>query len=258
MGRRRVHTGRDGTPEPADHPHSGQGTENDDQLACQAQEVSAASDCGCRCRLCRQPPRGASPAHALTDCLQGQGVYPRYDGISANHTYSSGGYSYNYLGASAFISPQWGHICDTGTRDRSNVTAAFVVLQNRSATSWVQTGVVRAWGEPAWFYAEHKSAFGEYRLTYYDSSRGWAPINYGGVNRFWVQYVGPADGVNQNHWRLNVDSSIMDFTPWGIGSTGANLSDNYLLPAWTGETHYLGTDIMGTNNPTRYWGMTAQ
>jgi hypothetical protein len=136
----------------------------------------------------------------------------------------------------------------------SNTTSAWSMLSSTANNqTYAQIGVKRGFGEPS------NSFFYEFK-----GNNGAPPqlhVLFGvsnGTNRFWVQLVPPADGIRNWHLRLNIDNTIQGYTWWDpFSATGFNSSKAY--PVWSGETHYLGTDIMGsTYSPTTFDSLTVQ
>lgn len=66
------------------------------------------------------------------------------------------------------------------------------------------------------------------------------------ANHYWVQYVGSDNGGNGD-LRMNVDLTVMDYTPWNPYAYWLPASYGPFSTQFAAETKYLGTDIPTSN-----------
>lgn len=195
------------------------------------------------------------PAVAQPDCL------PNYGSRFAGLTTQGNGPGGTFEGGSAHLIARFGSLCDSGSHD-PNVNFNYVftmLLSNLVATDpanagYAQIGYYRGWGQSTYFTTEYRRNYDSFfRAIRYD----YGPLNYGGDNQFWVQWV-PDNG---GQLRLNIDLTTMTTTPWNP------YADSALGPAihgpmrveWTGETKYDGSDMPGTNSVRAYtYGLQVQ
>lgn len=201
----------------------------------------------------------AAPAAAI-DCLSGYGSL--WDGMASTASGPGG----TYEGVVAHMNANYGALCDTGTHDPGyepnslgNFNYVYVmVAQNGSAGAnrgYAQMGYYRGWAEQSYFTAEYRKNSSD---TFHRNVR-WdiGPLTYGGMNQYWVQWV-PDNG---GQFRMNIDLSVIDVTPWNpYSSTAFNPNGQGVFELhWEGETKYSGSDIPGSTSDYSYFeGMQVQ
>ena len=202
----------------------------------------------------------ASPAPAQPNCLSNYGSL--FSGMTTSSTSSP---FVSYVGASALLVPRYGHLCDYNPNGHDpNVTnpgANFNVGWSMAANGqgrpyYAQTGYYRGWGQNTYFFWEHRGAWAGTFTRSVEYARG--AINMGGINRYWVQFVG--DWRSNAWYRLNIDSTIIGETPWNpYAVNGLNIGNDGARAQFSGETKYQGSDMPGTQSvPALFQGLELQ
>jgi len=142
------------------------------------------------------------------------------------------------IGTSAKLINRLGLVCDTTTttnvRTSINSSAAWVMLAGNSTSQYAQTGFIRTYNGPDYFFAQDNNN------GVVDTKYSTAPLSsYGQTHHYWVQWRTTCTCL-----RENVDATIFQETPFNPKITWSEPFSNQ----WMGETHYLASDMPG--NPT--------
>ena len=184
----------------------------------------------------------STTASATVPCLSAYGS--EFAGLLSQQSGPGG----TYEGASSQIDVGNGPICDTGSHGQDNFHFVWsMIAENESAggaRGYVQSGYLRYWNGCTYWTTEYNKGPGDTFHRHIHTEDGCKTF---GSNRYWVQYI-PSTGFE----RMNVDSTVLDTTPWDIYvEWAAHLP---FEPEFSGETKYIGSDIPGTSSNTTTLG----
>lgn len=183
----------------------------------------------------------APQAAAQISCISAQKSL--FDGYYTTGVDDSGR---NFIGTSADEVNNTAPICTTGsTNPASNFIFVWnMVHDNNSApggttNNYAQMGFFEGYGQ-CMYFADEYGYYPNTPLRVVHTEYGCLTPN--SVNRYWVQYGANDPCTGHSDMRLNVDTTIMNCTPFDP-ATAWPYGYGHWLTEFNGETKYLGSNV---------------